>query len=224
MAQYRLIDLFRSYCDIPNIQDREIGSNKKAKLSSETQSRIIWSAIKPLVKKYEIKRTHEESFNDNHRKLIASFLQLKLEPSPDKEFLILEKQSDGSFWAMITTEKDTHSLGLTPWREMFNRYLSPEMLSQYSKEEIMTHFLLECTYYGYDEATVDKKIEKQVNRPVAPFNIDTFVPYNRENFMQRVEESRRRICAEMGMTEEEYEEHLEEQERINETDWDSETD
>ena len=218
----RLIDLFLSYGDIPSIREREIGHNKKAKLSIETQSRIIWSAIKPLVKKYEIKRTHEESFNDNHRTLIASLLQLKLKPSPDKEFLILEKQSDGSFWAMVTTEKDTHSLGLTPWREMFNRYLSPEMLLQYSKEEIMTHFLLECTYYGYSESTVNKKIAKHVNRPVVPFNIDTFVPYNRENFMQRIEESRRRRCEEMGMTEEEYEEHLEEQERINEADWDSE--
>ncbi len=228
-SKYRLIDLFLSYCDFINLREREINGNqgkKRSYLTIETQSKIIWSAIKPLIKKYCKERTQWESFNDIHRNLIAEILQLQLAPSPDNEFLFLEEEED-FFTSLVEINDQEYSLALTPWKEIFNRYLRPNMLTKYSKEEIMAYFLIECTFYGCSEASVNNKIVKikaKMERQRQSFNPENFIRLDSEHFMEVVAESRRRICEEMGMTEEEYEQYLKEQQKINETDYDSETD
>ena len=229
MVTYRLIDLFLTYCDFVQIRDREINGNqgnKQSLLTIETQSRIIWSAIKPLIKKYCIERTQWKRFNDIHRKIIVEILQLQLILSPDNEFLILQEEQD-IVTILVEIENSEYSLALTPWCEIFNRYLRPDMLEKFSKEEIMAYFLIECTFYGCSEASVNSKIEKikaKMDGTRQTWNVENFVPLTEESFLNAVEENRRRIREEMGMTEEEYEDYLEEREVINETDWDSEND
>lgn len=59
-------------------------------------------------------------------------------------------------------ELEKFSLSLTPWSQWLGSSLSESILSNYTKEEIISHCLFDMTFYGFSEAEI-KKVKKELD-------------------------------------------------------------
>lgn len=59
-------------------------------------------------------------------------------------------------------ELEKFSLSLTPWSQWFGSSLSESILSNYTKEEIISHCLFDMTFHGFSEAEI-KKVNKELD-------------------------------------------------------------
>jgi hypothetical protein len=123
----------------------------------------VWTELK---KEYSMK---DEAFEE-YLKVFNQLQELTPEPNHDGFRLAVVRVEDGfepgnfiyDVFGMKPDDKDHYALELSPWKEWLSFQVVDKCIETYGAAVVAAHSLYELTFFGYDAADVEVRIENEI--------------------------------------------------------------
>ncbi len=122
----------------------------------------VWAELK---KEYPMK---DETFEE-YLKVFNQLQEISPEPNNDGFCLAVVKVEDGfepgkfiyDVFGIKPADKDHYALELLPWKKWLSLKVIDKCIETYGAAVVVAHTLFELTFFGYDAADVEVRIEKE---------------------------------------------------------------